>query len=836
MPIFHEEEQNKKLAEIHTIQEEAAVKSLADDYGVSYIDLGGVGINTDALLLISEEISRSVGIACFAMVGKKLSVAVQSPTKIETIEQVDLLEQKGFIVQMFLVSVRSLEKAWARYADVSGALLTRGGLLDISDEELQKLAETIHTNADIRDQFNAMIRSGETHKISKLMEIIFGASIATHSSDVHIEAAENNARLRFRQDGVLQDIVEFPLDVYKSINSRIKLLSELKLTDTVLAQDGRFTIFYKKLEIEVRVSLIPGPYGESIVMRILNPEGLAKDFESLGMQRKLLEVLLVEIEKPNGMILNTGPTGSGKTTTLYSILKRVYTPEIKILTIEDPIEYHLPGITQTQIDHDTGYDFSAGLRAAMRQDPDVIMVGEIRDKETASTAINASLTGHLVLSTLHTNNAAGAIPRLTELGVSKSILPDALTVVMAQRMIRRLCEHCKVLSNPDENESTILRAVVANALHNRKDFSDSGISNAQTAFQVYKPVGCDKCDHIGYKGRIGIFEAILVDDRISEIIETNPSEREIKHGSVHQGIFTMVEDGVAKILAGITTMDEVQSTVDMVEDLPEGWNTPEFISETFIAPTAPVPTMVSVPIIEKPEPAVVMPSRLPASVPVRQSIISEPQPVYQQSPINVSATIDPMAAKMIQDIPNLIKQSLDEWEHKHEIERKKISALQKSMAKALHVPQPHVPPIGVPDKKPVQPAPTFVAHDLAFFPVSDESGVDYTEKSNDSGLPARELSMMIEYLQFLENEQKSNPEIGIKNKISEVKEIIIGLIKQNPVSQWTRNESKTIHDDVASIIKQLEVVEDHQSKRPNIGVAQQLRDIRNTIENILVKE
>lgn len=729
MVVFHDEEQNKKLAEIHIKQEEAAVKALADEYGVSYADLSGIGINTDALMLISEEIARDIGMAAFAMVGKKLSVAVQSPTRVETIQQVDLLEQKGFSVQVYLVSVRSLEKAWARYADVSGALQARSGLLDISDDQLQKLAQMIHSNADIKTQFNAMIASGETHKISKLMEIIFGAAIATRSSDVHIEAGEDAARLRFRQDGVLQDIVEFPLDIYKSINSRVKLLSELKLTDSVMAQDGRFTIFYKQLEIEVRTSLIPGPYGESIVMRILNPEGLAKDFESLGMQRKLLEVLTVEIEKPNGMILNTGPTGSGKTTTLYSILKRVYTPEIKILTIEDPIEYHLPGITQTQVDHDKGYDFSSGLRAAMRQDPDVIMVGEIRDKETASTAINASLTGHLVLSTLHTNNAAGAIPRLTELGVNARILPDALTVVMAQRMIRRLCEDCKELTNPPEDEKKVLRAIVNNALKNGKDFSDSGITNGNDNFKIYKPVGCEKCDHIGYKGRIGIFEAILVDDKIAEIIATNPSERDIKHGSVHQGIFTMVEDGVAKILAGITTMDEVQSTVDMVEDLPEGWNQ------------------------------------------------GSDQVVNNESPKSASDFIAP----------------------------------------------------SIPEN------PLFNVSDMSFY----SGSADHETSMHSDGqknMPMQELMALVDYLKLLEREQVINPEVGIKAKVGELKEIIVDLLKRSPLSQWVVTDpAVVVHDEISSIIKQLESLEEHQSKRPNIGVASQLHDIRNTIENLIVK-
>jgi type II secretory ATPase GspE/PulE/Tfp pilus assembly ATPase PilB-like protein len=538
------------------------------------------------------------------------------------------------------------------------------------------------------------------------------------------------AQLRFRQDGVLQDITEFPLDIYKSINSRIKLLSEMKLTSTATAQDGRFTIMYKGTEIEVRTSLIPGPYGESIVMRILNPEGLAKDFENLGMQRKLLEVLLVEIEKPNGMILTTGPTGSGKTTTLYSILKRVYTPEIKILTIEDPIEYHLPGITQTQVDHEKGYDFSSGLRAAMRQDPDVIMVGEIRDKETAATAINASLTGHLVLSTLHTNNAAGAVPRLTELGVNPKILPDAVTVAMAQRMVRRLCENCKALTSPSEDDKRIMRAIVRNALNNGKDFSDSGINDSDDDFQVYKPVGCDKCDHIGYKGRIGIFEAILIDDKVADVIVNNPSEREIKHVSVHQGIFTMVEDGVAKILSGITTMEVIQSTVDMTEDLPEGWHVEEK-SET------------------------------PAPIVQSEEVLPEP---IATSPKHIE----------------------------------------------------------------------FIA------PVADEDGNPVSAPINtitENTLPIKELVMLVDYLKTLETDQEKNPETGIKKKIGDLRNTIIDLLVRTDVSKWLAYDpSVVVHDEVAKIMSGLETLEQHQSRRPNVGVASQLRDIRNTIENLVTKE
>lgn len=730
MVVFNDEEQNKKLAEIHRQQEEAAVKNAADEYGLGYVDLSGIGINTDALLLISEEVARDAKIACFAMVGKKISIAVQSPTAEKTIEQIDQLERQGYDIRLYLVSKKSLEKAWARYADVSGALRARNGLLDISDEGLQELAQTVHNNSDIKRIFLEVIESKETRKVSKLMEIIFGTAIGTKSSDVHIEAAEEFARLRFRQDGVLQDIVEFPLEIYKSINSRIKLLSEMKLTSTSTAQDGRFTIMYKGTEIEIRTSLIPGPYGESIVMRILNPEGLTVELEEMGIQKKLFDILNVEIEKPNGMFITTGPTGSGKTTTLYSYLKRVYTPEIKILTIEDPIEYHLEGITQTQVDHEKGYDFSSGLRAALRQDPDVIMVGEIRDKETASTAVNASLTGHLVLSTLHTNNAAGAIPRLIELGVNPKILPDALTVAMAQRLIRRLCKDCKQEYTPAPHEEKLLRAIIKHGEKTGKDFSYMNITSTSD-LKIYKAVGCEKCDHIGYKGRIGLYEAILVDDQVAEIIANNPTERDIKHGSLHQGIFTMVEDGVSKILSGITTIEEVQSTVDMTEDLPEGWNQEEF----------------AVPAVS-------------------------PQP----------------------------SEVVEKKEHKDT--------------------------------------------DLQFYPtaMNEHHGtttefIDESAISSGNVLPIKELVMLVDYLKTLEAFQEKNPQIGIRQKITDLKNTIIELLVRSDTASWlSMDPSIAVHDEVSKIVQQLEILEQHQSRRPNIGVASQLRDIRNTIENLVTKE
>jgi len=319
-------------------------------------------------------------------------------------------------------------------------------------------------------------------------------------------------------------------------------------------QDGRFSINLAESEIEVRVSIIPGAYNESIVMRLLNPKSIDVPLESLGIHPKLLAILLKEMERPDGMILTTGPTGSGKTTTLYSFLKKIQSPDLKIITLEDPIEYHLEGIVQTQV-NDKGYNFVEGLRAAVRQDPDVIMIGEIRDHETADIAINSALTGHMVFSTLHTNDAAGTFPRLIALGVNTKVITSALRVAMAQRLARKLCKFCKiekVLEGDTQKEIEIIINEVVDKSLIPTDRS-----------KIWVAGKCDKCNQTGYKGRIGVYEAILTSEKIENAVEMNPSEREIWAAAKDQGILTMRQDGIIKILQGITSIEELERVISL---------------------------------------------------------------------------------------------------------------------------------------------------------------------------------------------------------------------------------------------------------------------------------
>lgn len=310
--------------------------------------------------------------------------------------------------------------------------------------------------------------------------------------------------------------------------------------------------------------MIPGAYGESIVLRILNPKSIAVKLDELGISAPLYTLFTDQIKKPNGMILLTGPTGSGKTTTLYAFLQQIYSPEKKIITIEDPIEYHLAGITQTQTDHKKGYTFLEGLRSALRQDPDVIMVGEIRDPETAKIAVESALTGHLVFSTLHTNNAQGVIPRLIDLDVNPKILVSALTLSIAQRLVRKLCTDCREERAVTPEERAHIDRIWDQAVTEGKDMASFGVKKEIEKLWMAK--GCEKCNNTGYRGRIGIYEVIKTDENIEKIITESPSERDIKKISESQGYLDMKEDGLVKILQGITDFAEVESVVDLIED------------------------------------------------------------------------------------------------------------------------------------------------------------------------------------------------------------------------------------------------------------------------------
>lgn len=554
---FHDSKSKERLDELRRREEEELAKVLSNKYGVEYTDLTRKSIDTNALRLVSEDKARTAEVAPFHKIGKRVFVAMRAPERADSLKAVEEIERLGYQVRRFMVSRASLEHAWDRYSDLSHATQTEAGVLTVSNEAIQEMIKELNTLEDVAAHITENIGSDDSHRISRILEVIMAGGLSLGASDVHLEPEEGQVRMRYRLDGVLVDVLNLDHPTYAMIASRIKLLSGLKLNIKNAAQDGRFSIAVDEKEIEIRTSVLPGNYAETIVMRILDPSTIALPMEDLGFDTYLMKIFKDEISKPNGMILNTGPTGSGKTTTLYAFLKAIHKPEIKIVTIEDPIEYHLGGIVQTQASKT--YSFAQGLRSTLRQDPDVIMVGEIRDSEVASTAVHAALTGHLVFSTLHTNNAAGAFPRLIDIGVSSDILGSSVNVAMAQRLVRRLCEHCREAVPIEGHDREIMDALLTDIPH-PEDMPE----NREV---MWKAVGCPECGGIGYKGRIAVVEAILMDEKIEKTVRQTSSEREIWAAATHQGIRRMAQDGAVKILKGVTSLAELGRVVDLEEDI-----------------------------------------------------------------------------------------------------------------------------------------------------------------------------------------------------------------------------------------------------------------------------
>jgi type II secretory ATPase GspE/PulE/Tfp pilus assembly ATPase PilB-like protein len=415
------------------------------------------------------------------------------------------------------------------------------GEIRVEEKEWEKIKTSINNISEYKENIENVLESD----ISDVLKIVMGGAIVLNASDIHFEPTKKDTKMRVRVDGILQEVFSLDREIYRRILSRIKLISGMKLNVFDRPQDGRFSVFVE-YPIEIRVSSLPSEYGETVVMRVLNPKNLI-DVEQLGLRSDLYRIFEREIKKPNGMIIVTGPTGSGKTTTLYAILRKIRKPEIKIITIEDPIEYKLEGITQTQVDPKKGYDFANGLRAIVRQDPDVILVGEIRDLETAQIAIQAALTGHLVLSTLHTNDAAGTVARLVALGEKPVNIAPAINMAVAQRLVRKVCKKCVRFEKPKEEEIEKIK----------KAFEKIKRESPKIE-KIPRAVGCKDCNFTGYRGRCGIFEIFLVDDEMEKFILTFPSIAALREKAIEKGMIPMYQDGLLKVVEGVTTIEEVE--------------------------------------------------------------------------------------------------------------------------------------------------------------------------------------------------------------------------------------------------------------------------------------
>lgn len=537
------------LAKERREAQEREAQRRAAKFNCSYLNLATVPIQTNALRLINGREAEEAQMAAFQIKKKQLKLAVFDPTTPKAKKVVAKLKLKGYELEIFAVSLPSLVYAWSFYQFVTPEAKEIIGKIEIAASRIKELTKKL---GDLK-KLKTELQSFKEPSISQIFEVILAGALINRASDIHFEPSRTKTKLRLRIDGLLYDTYDLLPNVYLALVSRVKLLSKLKLNIHDQAQDGRFTIDLKEQDIEIRTSIIPSEFGETIVLRILDPVLIKVDFEKLGLRKDDLAIVAKELKRPNGMILNTGPTGCGKTTTLYAFLRKIYQPEIKIITIEDPIEYHLEGIEQTQVNPKAGYDFSNGLRSILRQDPDVILVGEIRDLETAQIAMHAALTGHLVFSTLHTNEATGAIPRLIDLGVQSAVISPAINLIIAQRLVRKLCPVCKkekeISPQTQKNIKNFLSQLPARVDRTELD-----------NFKIFEAKGCQWCNGLGYRERIGIFEIFLITPEVMKAISEKVTDLDLQKLTKQQGMVNMQEDGVIKILSGLTTFEEVERT------------------------------------------------------------------------------------------------------------------------------------------------------------------------------------------------------------------------------------------------------------------------------------
>lgn len=532
-----------KQDEIKNKELERVTKQKAQALGCPYINLFGFPIGPDALALIDEETAKRISTVCFFYDGRSVRLASLYPTDSETRAALDDLVKKYYCRgEIYQISERGLAYALELYHIIPRTRkVTRG--IELSADDLNRFSEKFSSFNDLQAEIDKA-------RVTDIVTMIMAASVKSEASDIHIEGEEKAIKIRFRIDGVLHDAASINKDLWRKIISRLKVLTRVKINVTDKPQDGRMSIITKNENIDIRVSFLPTNYGESVVMRLLRASAVGLTFEDLGIGGKAFRQLAREAERPNGMIVSTGPTGSGKTTTLYAILKKLNNSETKIITIEDPIEYQVEGVNQSQTSEK--YTFAEGLRSIVRQDPDVIMVGEIRDLETAEIAIQAALTGHLVLSTIHTNDAAGTVPRFLSMGTKPFLLAPALNAMIGQRLVRRICEKCKI----KEDTSGEITERVKGILAKLKEEDKQGIDLDNLVF--YRGGGCDHCQGIGYKGRIGIYEIMTTNNEIEKLILSGKvSEYDMREIAVKYGMITMVQDGLLKAARGITSVEEV---------------------------------------------------------------------------------------------------------------------------------------------------------------------------------------------------------------------------------------------------------------------------------------
>ncbi len=511
-------------------------------------------IPPDVLVLVPEDAARHYKMIPLALSGNVLDVGLVDPDDVKAQEALNFLASRnGLMAQVFKISEDEWFKLMKQYAGLGEEV---GEALEGLRKELAEEKEKVGSYETLKG------KKEQEAPVIRMVETILKHGIESKASDIHIEPTMNKLRVRFRLDGALQTVVVLPVEIAPAIVSRVKILSNLQIDETRRPQDGRFTTKVGEREIDLRVAVLPTARGEKVALRILDPTIGLKTLPDLGITGRNLEVVEKGIKKPFGMILMTGPTGSGKSTTIYGILQILNSDTVNIVSLEDPVEYYIDGVNQSQIRPELGYTFANGLRQILRQDPNIIVVGEIRDSETAGLAVQSALTGHLVLSTLHTNNAIGVIPRLIDMGVEPFLLPSALNVALAQRLVKRLCPDCKKEIEPPEKIKKIILDIIESMPEQSRP------KRKKEGFKIYKAQGCAKCGNRGTKGRIAVFEILEMTPQLEQIVISEPTESKILAESQRQGMTTMLQDGITKVLEGIIGFEELIQVVNISNEEP----------------------------------------------------------------------------------------------------------------------------------------------------------------------------------------------------------------------------------------------------------------------------
>lgn len=526
------------------VSEEELLKTEGQILNIPIIDLLDRQVGNKIFNIIPEEIAHTYKVIPFEQMGQEVKVAMLNPQDYKAIEALDFISrQKNLKFFYYLTSSRSFDHVFKQYANLTKEVSEALETADISDEEKEPLLE---------DETQKVYKSAP---VSKTVSVIVRHAVEGGASDIHIEPMEKETRVRYRVDGVLHTSLLLPINIHPAIVARIKVLSNLKIDETRLPQDGRFKINFEGHDVEFRVSTLPLLNKEKIVMRILDTSRGTLTLDYLGFSDRNKDVVLRNLKDPHGLVLVTGPTGSGKSTTLYSMLSILNKEQVNIVTLEDPVEYNIPGVGQAQVRPEVGLTFATGLRSILRQDPDVIMVGEVRDKETAELAVHAALTGHMVLSTLHTNDAFGAIPRMIDMGIEPFLISSSLNVVAAQRLVRRICDHCKQQTTlPKLQEEDIFQEL--SKIPAKSMPSDINLTRP---LKLSKGKGCAHCEDTGYKGRIAIIEVLEMTEQMKKIISDGQINNAalVKEELKRQGLLNMKEDGIIKALRGFTTFEEI---------------------------------------------------------------------------------------------------------------------------------------------------------------------------------------------------------------------------------------------------------------------------------------